>query len=161
MSFEGYYQILCRNGHESSADCYENPYFGEEITDEFGTRYPWACWCGAKAAWWNLVDETNGSYCDDCNSECEEDVEGCEWCTNGRIDGYIELEVKTQAEYCTCKDCGNTHHKQEKTYKIPVGRGHSIDEPYPVQAMREIKESGWKPKPPTLVGKKVPVKLKR
>jgi len=50
-------------------------------------------------AWWNGVDETNGSYCynrdewGDCSADCE--------CCHGtgRIDNYVELEIEKEAEY--------------------------------------------------------------
>ncbi len=126
MSFEGSYQILCKNGHSSECDCYESPHFGKEVTDKFGTRYPWKCYCGATAVWWNLVDETNGSYCDECNPEGKEDAKGCKWCEKGRIDGYVELEVDSAPKFCVCKDCGNVHVVREATYKIPKDKGHFV-----------------------------------
>lgn len=50
MSFEGYEQLLCGNGHYSTLDVYSMP------DDE-----SWACpECGAKLAWRHTVDQTNG-----------------------------------------------------------------------------------------------------
>jgi hypothetical protein len=46
MSFEGYNQVLCKNGHLSNLDA-----FFEENA--------FKCTCGAGIAWSNLVDETN------------------------------------------------------------------------------------------------------
>jgi len=129
MSFEGSYQIICKNGHSCECDCYEDPYFGEEITDEFGTYYPWKCHCGAAAAWWNLVDETNGSYCSECNTEDKEDVEGCKWCLKGRIDGRVELEVDAMSTYCVCAACGHSHPITQMTFKIPEKKGHLVKDP--------------------------------
>jgi len=48
MSFEGFNQFLCRNGHYDSCDIYE-----EEKS---------ICKCGEPFVWTNLVDLTNGSY---------------------------------------------------------------------------------------------------
>jgi hypothetical protein len=47
MSFEGYYQRLCKNGHYSSTDCYSVSAFDKCTT------------CFADFVWENLVDETN------------------------------------------------------------------------------------------------------
>jgi hypothetical protein len=128
MSFEGYFQILCKNGHKSSPDCYENPHFGEPATDEFGTKHPWTCHCGATASWWNLVDETNGSFCSDCNTEGKDNVEGCKWCDKGRIDGYVELEAEKLRGRCVCGECGDVHLTTPPTYRVPENckRGHVV-----------------------------------
>lgn len=100
MSYEGYTQVLCENGHEGCCDIWEQPYSDK-----------WECpVCSAKAAWSNEVDHTEGSYCD-----CES---GCQYCNNGRIDGYVELEVATPAEYKRC-NLGHDHLVKEATYKIP------------------------------------------
>ena len=45
MSFEGYYQKLCKNGHDCSHDVY---YDVEKCSI-----------CGASIVWENLVDQTN------------------------------------------------------------------------------------------------------
>lgn len=101
MSFEGYYQVICKNGHHSHTDL-------NFSTDD------WECPdCEAKCAWWNLVDITNGSY------------EGME--TSGkRIDGFIEPRVKDKAKTCTCKECGNIHATTIQTYHIPKNKGHKV-----------------------------------
>lgn len=92
MSFEGYYQILCEQGHYSYSDAHS---FSPE---------KWECSiCKGKHKWSNLVDTTNGSF--DENNE--------------RIDGFIELTPKKQPVYCTCKGCGIRHIKEEATYEIP------------------------------------------
>lgn len=44
MSYEGYEQHICRNGHRFDADCYST-----------GPT----CHCGAKPFWSNSVDQTN------------------------------------------------------------------------------------------------------
>lgn len=69
MSFEGFYRVLCRQGHVHSADCgycgFNEPCFtAEEQTpdsDELPPRPLWKCVdCGEVAGWWDLVDQTNG-----------------------------------------------------------------------------------------------------
>jgi len=99
MSFEGYYQILCLNGHHVAEDAYS--YLGDS----------WACpTCGAKAAWENLVDVTNGSYDD-----------------NGvRVDGFVELEVMEEGCACTCEKCGNVHYTSPIRYRVPEEKGRKI-----------------------------------
>lgn len=93
MSFEGYYQILCENGHYFEYDVYSN--FG---IDNYGF---WKCpECNSRLAWYNLVDETNSE---------EED-----WCDN-----RIDLECKKETEYCRCELCGDTHVKELPQYYIP------------------------------------------
>ena len=48
MSFEGYYQKMCPNGHYWQCDVYDESMFCPQ--------------CGNEAIWWNLVDTTNGSF---------------------------------------------------------------------------------------------------
>ncbi len=98
MSFEGYYQYLCKNGHLFGADCWNMVGFSAD-------RCPI---CNERPYWWNLVDITNGSFDDD----------------GTRIDGFIELKVKQEEEFCTCPDCGNKHVLHHRTYHIPEGEGH-------------------------------------
>ena len=86
MSYEGYVQILCEKGHLSEVDCYVYN------SDTFRCKI-----CGAKEAWSNGVDLTNGSFEDD----------------GSRIDGYIELKIAQQTR---CKECGSI---LETIYKIP------------------------------------------
>lgn len=96
MSFEGYYQILCGNGHLSDDDVYD--YRQEEGH--------WKCpACGEREAWRNLVDVTNGSYYE-----------------NERVDGFVELEVDHEPVYHTC-DMGHQHLVSPVTYKIPSKPG--------------------------------------
>lgn len=47
MSFEGYYQLLCANGHLRGIDCYEYRGYGR------------SCTCGARFVYEHLIDETN------------------------------------------------------------------------------------------------------
>lgn len=123
MSFEGHYQILCKNGHSRGCDCYEEPNFDGPETEEIeGTVYStplWRCSCGETAAWWNLVDVTNGSFCTEC------DGSGCKCCDNGRIDRHVELEEDKPAKTQRC-NLGCDHVIEEQTYKIPEGKGHKV-----------------------------------
>lgn len=93
MSFEGHYQILCKNGHLWVPDVYEEDY-GEEFK---------CATCGEPEAWRNLVDQTNGSW-----DEFGE-----------RIDGWVNLKVKTPGKTCKCKECGHEHQVEEPTFVIP------------------------------------------
>ncbi len=110
MSFAGFYQIICEQGHQRNEDCYD---FNE---------CNWTCDCGATVAWWNLCDETNGCYChgDSGNENCP----GCEYCQEGRIDGYVELERDEEDEYEICLCCHHRRLVKEGTFKIPEGVGH-------------------------------------
>lgn len=131
MGFSGYDQILCLNGHKSSADCYEETNFdGPEVAEWYeGVEYPmpshWTCRCGAKAAWWNQVNTTNGSLCETYDEEGTWVAEcgGCEYCENGRIDGHVELEIDKPAVTQVC-NLGHEHVIEEQTYKIPKDKGH-------------------------------------
>jgi len=92
MSYEGYEQVLCENGHYFTFDCYD--YWQED---------KWVCpICGAKSAWSNMVDVTNGSFENDA------------WGELIRIDGYVSLKVKDE---CKCECCGTV---LERRYKIPT-----------------------------------------
>jgi len=75
MSFEGYYQVLCKNGHYDCGNCYSYEPIGNFCSI-----------CREKIIWWNLVDITNGSW----------DDEG------KRIDGYIDLKIKKQKKCDKC-----------------------------------------------------------
>ena len=107
MSFEGYYQALCENGHSCVRELWE---------DDWGNFECEVCHVD-KVAWWNLVDVTNGSWDDD----------------GTRIDGYAELEVDRVVDMCVCPTCQAEHVRvgadgisMVSTYKIPKKRGHRI-----------------------------------
>lgn len=104
MSYEGYEQYLCTNGHYWTLDA---------ITSRYGS-YPkemYQCtFCKAPAVWMNDVDQTNG--CDDSHPEC------CD---------YVTLEVDMPVETHACS-CGNVHAVKPPTYKIPVDKGRMIQE---------------------------------
>ncbi len=114
MSFEGYYQILCKNKHLREADCYDLPNFNNAgpIYGDSDTDPLWRCsYCNELAVWWNLVDITNGSYYE-----------------NERIDGHIELETASKPNMCTCK-CGHVHSEDGGiyTFHIPKKGGHLVN----------------------------------
>ena len=81
MSFEGFYNFLCKNGHLGSGDCYSS-----EPED-------WTCHCGQPCAWWELVDQTNGY---DPKSETKlkidkpREITTCDHCGESKI---INLET--------------------------------------------------------------------
>jgi RNA polymerase subunit RPABC4/transcription elongation factor Spt4 len=91
MSFEGFYQNLCKQGHY-----WINSTYGYNDADE---NCPV---CREKSVWSNLVDETNGSFDTNLKTGKEE-----------RIDGYIELKLREQR---TCRHCKSI---LETTYVIP------------------------------------------
>lgn len=94
MSYDGYSQFLCKNGHYWTTDSLELRWLGIK-------SYPKCPICGKKPVWENMVNLTNGSFDDNGN----------------RIDGKIELEVKQKISG-VCSSCGKEH-ICEITYKIP------------------------------------------
>ena len=111
MSYEGFVQVLCGHHHKSEINCYD--YSDETFT----------CNCGNKeVVWSNGVDQTNGTYCNNEDSKNYNNYlylcRSCEFCDNGRIDGYIELEIDTPARKQTC-NLGHEHIIEPPTYKIP------------------------------------------
>jgi len=96
MSYEGYVQLLCPNGHNWNIDCYQfdTSYYAEPPE---GTPPSHLCpYCKQKYSWWNSVDQTN----------CDEH-------------GYIELEIDKSAVICKCDKCGIEHTVEPVRYKIP------------------------------------------
>ena len=98
MSFEGYYQAICSNGHRFN---FGVTYDWDEIENEVCDD------CGAHVAWWNLVDDTN---CDDVGLIHEDEFE--------------ELTPKIME---TCDKCNHTHRVKDATYKIPLDKGHIVE----------------------------------
>lgn len=92
MSFEGYDQLLCANGHLRVYDCYEQV---ELNNPEF------ICSCGAQYVFWHLVDQTNGID--------PENIEGTQ--------GYPFEIDKPSIQICC--NLGHKHEVTEQTYKIP------------------------------------------
>lgn len=106
MSYEGYVQLLCAEGHLSEV-CWT----GKE---------PKRCRCGAKMVWRNAVDITNGSF---------EQVEknGAWYDTKKRIDGLVRLKVKRRV-YGACPHCHEEIKDivKEIIYHIPEKKGRKI-----------------------------------
>jgi hypothetical protein len=73
MSWEGFYQQLCKKGHYTSQSA---EYQDSDIKCSL---------CGEKIVWVNTVDTTNGSH------------EG-----NKRIDGYVDLKVDKNTKCKEC-----------------------------------------------------------
>lgn len=96
MSWEGYYQVLCANGHPSST----YPHDGDE-----------ACRCGAPIVWTHTVDLTNGCECGD---SLDVPVNGCPA-------HPLPLDVKEKAVTKECPTCHHVEVVKEATYKIPEG----------------------------------------
>ena len=92
MSFEGYYQFLCKKGHYYTESANSARFYLFSPRDQ-DVRCPY---CGEKIVWYNLVDLTNGSF------------EG-----NRRIDGYVELKLLKER---VCDKCGSV---LERIYKLP------------------------------------------
>ncbi len=115
MSFEGYYRILCKNGHLSCPDVYDYAAFPFD-------KFKWQCPdCGELAAFEQLVDQTNN--CD--YAHCELPKEQKDICKDHGC-GYTEFEIKEEAIYETC-NLGYKHLIKPATYKIPKGKTEAIE----------------------------------
>ncbi len=91
MSYEGYSQFLCKNGHYWTEDAYTIDTYGVKLCSK----------CKQPFVWENMVDVTNGSFDDD----------------GTRIDRFIELKPKSETSG-VCSACGEKH-ICNKTYYIP------------------------------------------
>lgn len=90
MSFEGYYQCLCKKGHRVSLDCWSEP--DEEV-----------CYhCKEPIVWQNLVDQTNG--------------EEVGFIPDNSFKTLLVKDVVTE----TCICCGNMKILEPATYRIPT-----------------------------------------
>lgn len=119
MSWEGFVQVLCANGH-----------VGSQTADY---RDDTCLLCDAPIIWENVVHETNGNYCDcKAGKEAEEslsgfsELPGCSSCDRGRIDCYVELKQLTPEEVETCTHCGASKVVKDATYEVPVNKGRRI-----------------------------------
>ncbi len=95
MSYEGYTQVLCKNGHYDTYDCYAYA----EYECGFEDSDVWHCpICGEYGEFYNSVDQTN---CDDV--------------------GYIIMEdlllKESKKEQC---NLGHYHVVEAATYRIPT-----------------------------------------
>lgn len=96
MSYEGYVEGLCEDGHYHSWDCWDDPPLQCNAPTGKNTM------CGKTWVWSNPVDQTNGS-----GEEFEAKLEVFE-------------EVKTE----TCPTCNHTEIVAAIRYKIPEDCGH-------------------------------------
>ena len=96
MSYDGYSQLLCKSGHYWIKDC--NLMSFTELSDNKCPK------CEEPAVWENMVNVTNGIWDDD----------------GTRIDGYIELKIKSQTSG-VCSACGEKH-ICETRYFIPKNK---------------------------------------
>lgn len=129
MSYEGFEQVLCCNGHYFTFDAYNSVDLGL-----------WHCpICGEHFAWENSVNQTNGSHCSlwdgdkhFCREAMEmmhETYENASCCgeeqknrclkNKGRIDGYVDLKVKKPGVSKKCPCCGAVS-SSPIIYEIPT-----------------------------------------
>ena len=95
MSYEGYEEGLCENGHYHSWDCYGDPPATCDVAMGKDTV------CGKELVWCNSVDQTNG---------------------DGE-DQKAMLEVLEEAKTETCPTCHHTEVVAVIRYKIPENCG--------------------------------------
>lgn len=93
MSYEGYTQALCANGHEQTVQQYD-----DRATCDL---------CSAKIVWRHEVDVTNGCYCDGPSDPLK--------CSAHRL----VLEVDRPATFKSCPSCDHKKMLTQTTYKIP------------------------------------------
>jgi len=97
MSYEGYEQCICEDGHYFCADVWG----GEE-----------KCHCGKKAVWYNSVDETN---CDGYGFidmeqfiETAAETKTCECCGHVRVVKEVTYRVPSKEETKKARMLRNT-----------------------------------------------------
>ena len=120
MGWDGFVQVLCKNGH----------YFTEDYYIYSDYEGNWVCpYCQEKEAWHNIVDTTNcctvapeyrtkEKYrASDCMpwEDIHDPEKGCHF---GGM-GYKKLEKLTEEEVCICDKCGARHISKHETYKVP------------------------------------------
>ncbi len=93
MSYEGYSQFWCKNGHYWTIDC--NELFYKDVKE----RCPI---CSEHEVFQNMVNVTNGSFDDD----------------GTRIDGFIDPILKKENKL-VCKSCKKEKTCGCSIYKIP------------------------------------------
>lgn len=93
MSYEGYEEHLCKNGHRFSIPCQYA--FGdmEEVKCQF---------CNEHSVWFNAVDQTN---CDEYGA-----IQEADW------EKFLIEPTKTE----TCSSCNHTKVISEARYRIPT-----------------------------------------
>ena len=105
MSYEGYTQYLCKNGHTWIMDCLEEDSTICEGSDD----------CDAPVVWWNMVDQTNG--CEPAEGDITRMPDHTK--LDDCICGSIELERLEE------KRCDKCNHVLEQRFKVPKKGGHT------------------------------------
>jgi len=101
MSFEGYYQTMCENGHYYEFDVYDAPRGQIDASSDERSVEGWCNSlvdgkpCNKPEAWSTLVDITNGAE-----------------------DGRVELVLLKHPVYKTC-DLGHNHLVSDEIFVIP------------------------------------------
>lgn len=128
MSYSGFTQVWCKNGHYFSYDCFDsdNPTRQNDPWNE--NKNNWKCpICKDKVAFINEVDQTNCCTCsgyeekdfrlESCgyNKSWNEIQSGCKF--QGL--GYIQPVIAVSEKICTCCDCGNKHVAEPAKYIVP------------------------------------------
>ena len=108
MSYEGYSQFICRNGHQYVSDVYD----GDRECD----------YCQTPPVWCYSVDQTNGCECDYIKEQNIK-VDRPDGLCNAHA---IKLEVLVAAEFETCNHCNHSKLIKEATYKVPDNVGRRI-----------------------------------
>jgi hypothetical protein len=94
MSYEGYDQQICQNGHYTEVDCYDNSY------DDLVA----ACKiCEAPIGWTNGVNQTNGPD------------QGVVPFTVLRKNFLVQ-----DAKMCKCSTCSNEHLVEPAIFRVPA-----------------------------------------
>jgi len=99
MSWEGYEQVICTNGH-----------LRRKNAEMWGIGYGdgWICSCGAPIAWWNQVDTTNDDgeeYVIDSEINTSEVFCNCPDCGNRHITKEVTYKIpKNKGHRVTKKD---------------------------------------------------------
>lgn len=115
MSYDGFEQRLCANGHSmDTADAWlELDYFDNKER----------CKCGADVAWRNSVNQTNCCAYPSDHLPCPDYDGTCE----GVGIGYVKLEVAAEAVYEECPHCHSKKLIKERTYKIPTKKDNKMN----------------------------------
>jgi len=116
MSYEGYEQVLCANGHLWIEDALKATHEGYDLCQV----------CKAMPVWSNSVDQTN------CDPEVEKTMR-------------VELTVQTPTEVKTCGECGHVLTWKEGTYVIPTDRGRKLDFNAPFTFLKGEPPDFWAP----------------
>lgn len=108
MSYEGYFQVLCENGHYHTYDAYDFCF------DESSWKCPD---CKTGIAWRKGVDQTNNCVgAENCLAAIsEEEKKICE----GHGCGYVELEVDKEEVTEKCPTCDHVKIVEPTRYKLP------------------------------------------